>query len=281
MTARMPIPYGPRESCTIDTNRPFTARFQFAAAGSAFGYSVMLEQEGGVRRSVVPTPVRYVNKPGKGAVGSADAANEILRQRIEAGMTLVVSYWAGKTANEMGWLDQPCSGQEVASWHCKDAWNDPPWHTGWPFTCDKLTGTHGGTDLPTCAPTFAITGFTVGRGGVGVPTIAAGGLATASLAGIAYLFKRRAAAAAGKARHVHAMREGLQPIVRPRAAKAKGAGKGRGRSSAPLPQAADDDEEEDDEEAPAIRTKPKGSGARAGAGKLGAGGKKVGGKTRR
>ena len=27
-------PYGPRESCTIDTNRPFTAKFRFSAAGS-------------------------------------------------------------------------------------------------------------------------------------------------------------------------------------------------------------------------------------------------------
>ena len=29
-------PYGPRESCTIDTNRPFSATFRFSAAGAPF-----------------------------------------------------------------------------------------------------------------------------------------------------------------------------------------------------------------------------------------------------
>lgn len=104
--------YGPRESCTIDTNRPFTARFSFSAEGTPFEYTVTLEQEDGARVATLPSPVRYVNKPGKGTTGSADAANALLRGHLDSGMTLVVSYWAGKDAHEMAWLDMPCTGGE-------------------------------------------------------------------------------------------------------------------------------------------------------------------------
>ena len=38
-------PYGPRDSCTIDTNRPFTVRLAFSPPGSAFEYDLVLEQE--------------------------------------------------------------------------------------------------------------------------------------------------------------------------------------------------------------------------------------------
>ena len=83
--------YGPRESCTIDTNRPFTATFSFSS-GAQFGYSLVLEQDGGQRRATLGTQlVRYISKPGKGSVGSADEANEMLAKALASGMTLVVS----------------------------------------------------------------------------------------------------------------------------------------------------------------------------------------------
>lgn len=85
--------YGPRESCTIDTNRKFTATFSFSSAGAQFGYSLKLEQDGGQRRATLGTQlVRYIGKPGKGNVGSADEANEVLAKALASGMTLVVSH---------------------------------------------------------------------------------------------------------------------------------------------------------------------------------------------
>lgn len=85
--------YGPRESCTIDTNRKFTAIFSFSSAGAQFGYSLVLEQDGGQRRATLGAQlVRYMGKPGKGNVGSADEANVVLTKALASGMTLVVSH---------------------------------------------------------------------------------------------------------------------------------------------------------------------------------------------
>ena len=183
-------PYGPRESCTIDTNRPFTARFRFSSSSSDFEYSLVLEQEGG-RRASIPSPIKYLNKPGKGSVSSAEQANQMLRTHLDAGMTLVVSYWAGRRPREMAWLDQPCTGAEVGAWHCKDEWNDPPWHSGWPWTCDKMTGDHGGTNKPDCSKSFTISNIQIGSGRPSASTYAAGGVAAAGLAGLAYVYNKR------------------------------------------------------------------------------------------
>lgn len=88
----------------IDTNRPFTAKFAFdSTSGGGFGYSVTLEQDDGQRRASIGTPVKYIGPPGKGAVASADAANALLSGHLQAGMTLVASYWAGKAAKDMAW----------------------------------------------------------------------------------------------------------------------------------------------------------------------------------
>lgn len=121
--------YGPDARCTIDSNKPFRASFNFAE--KTFSYSVQLDQEG---RSAHLSSVRYLGKPTKGRVGSMDNANGELQSHLVGGMTLVLSYWAGPERSDMAWLDAPCTHSEKSSWKCTDDWNE---HTDWPWTCDK------------------------------------------------------------------------------------------------------------------------------------------------
>ena len=53
-----------------------------------------------------------------------DEANAMLSRHLASGMTLVVSYWAGATADEMSWLDGPCTSNEQRDWHCTDIYVD-------------------------------------------------------------------------------------------------------------------------------------------------------------
>jgi hypothetical protein len=122
--------YGPAAECAIDTRRPFTAAFEFTPPDEPFGFDVTLSQEG--RRARLG-PVRYEGKPQQGGVPTADAANAALRASLDAGMTLVVSHWAGETKASMGWLDSPCAASEVEGWHCTDAFVQ---HPEWTWRCD-------------------------------------------------------------------------------------------------------------------------------------------------
>jgi len=122
--------YGPDKQCAINSARAFTVRFSFSAAGALFGFEMELEQEERVAR--LRQPVRYIDKPTKGSVASAAKANKLLGSALDNGLTLVVSYWAGETVEEMAWLDTPCSEDEVAEWSCSDEWTE---HPKWPWTC--------------------------------------------------------------------------------------------------------------------------------------------------
>lgn len=133
--------YGPRDTCTINTHHRFTARYRFSAEGEPFSFTVVLEQEG---RSVsLGEPVRYLSKPNKGAIGSAEEANDILRAQLDAGLNLVISYWAGPKRSDMAWLDEPCTSQERDEGWCSDVWSEQK--PMWPFVCN----TRGG-DPPEC-----------------------------------------------------------------------------------------------------------------------------------
>ena len=121
--------YGPSPNCTIDTTLPFGAAFAFSPATQHFYYNVTLSQAG---RVATAGPVEYRAAPSKGAVRGAAAANAQLRRSVDAGMTLVVSHWGGATEHAMGWLDEPCSAQEVAGWGCSDDFVE---HPEWEWVC--------------------------------------------------------------------------------------------------------------------------------------------------
>ena len=84
-------PYGPSHECTIDTREPFHVGIEFNAAPEPLAFTVILEQQ---QRRVMAGPVQYRGPPTKGSVPDAKAANVDLRERLDAGMTLVASYWA-------------------------------------------------------------------------------------------------------------------------------------------------------------------------------------------
>jgi hypothetical protein len=144
--------YGPHDRCTIDTNKMFRARYDFA--GHRFSYTLTLEQtdaDGTIRRAFIPSPIKYLRKPSKGSVTSADAANEQLRQKLHSGLTLTFSYWSGKKAKDMDWLDGTCSASEKKDWQCTNAWSE---HHEWPWTCDKATALP--LSLPSCSRSFMV-----------------------------------------------------------------------------------------------------------------------------
>lgn len=146
LTSADECPYGPRSDCTIDTTRPFMASYTFSGPTHPFGYSVRLEQSG--RVATIASPVRYASRPRNGPPMEVDAANARMRAHLDAGMTLVLSHWAGAAAAEMAWLDGLCTGAEMATWRCHNAWTE---HPKWPWTCDKANRSAG---APTCAPAF-------------------------------------------------------------------------------------------------------------------------------
>ena len=174
LTSSQACAYGPRASCAIDTNKPFEASFTFASRD--FSYNVKLTQEG--RTASLAVPVRYVSKPSKGSVGSAAAANQILASQLSAGMTLVVSYWAGATREEMAWLDAPCRADEQQQWGCTDAWVEA--FGQFPWTCERLPA----REAPRCGRSFRVSALRV-SGGSSLMTIGIAALA-ALLAAAAY-----------------------------------------------------------------------------------------------
>ena len=146
--------YGPRPSCAINTNRAFQASFTFASSG--FGYELQLSQEG--RTAGLKAPVRYTEKPPGGSVGSATEANQILAAQLAGGMTLVMSFWAGKQRDEMAWLDHPCRHDEQSGWGCTDEWTEHP--VDWPWSCDGLPA----DEPPTCGRFFRVSELRVSSG---------------------------------------------------------------------------------------------------------------------
>lgn len=176
LTSSRSCSYGPSEQCTINTNLPFEASFTFSSG--AFEYSVELTQQGRVSR--LASPVRYISKPSKGRVGSVQEANRILGSEMAAGMTLVLSYWAGATKDEMSWLDQPCTPAEKAAWHCVDEYTE---HREWEWTCENSI-----SHLPSCGRDFTISEISV-RGGWGGTLL----LCVLVLALVAICFSRREA----------------------------------------------------------------------------------------
>ena len=78
--------------CSIDTTKPFSVAIDFTPYPTPFGFNVTLSQPG---RTANYGAVEYSTKPTKGDVPTADLANADLRQKLDAGMTLVVSHWAG------------------------------------------------------------------------------------------------------------------------------------------------------------------------------------------
>lgn len=159
--------YGPSAECEIDTRRPFHVALEFTADPDPFGYTVTLEQGSdaagveagtaagstggfvGAGRSSVVGPVQYRSPPTLGSAGSAEAANADLRKRLDAGMTLVVSYWSTPEKKGMAWLDSPCRKDEQEAWGCSDAWTE---HPEWPWICDAED-----TARPTCSEAFTLT----------------------------------------------------------------------------------------------------------------------------
>ncbi len=179
--------YGPRQMCTIDTNQPFVARFRFSDVGEPFGIEVSLHQtrdDGVARTARMGVPVRYLDKPGKGAVGSADAANAVLREQLDSGLTLVVSYWAGAKKKEMAWLDSPCTPAESAEWGCSDVWMEDA-NRGWPWTCNRQDA----EQPPGCARAWRISKLSVTRNDslFGVPRVFVVGFVLCALAAIMLL----------------------------------------------------------------------------------------------
>jgi len=127
---RFECAYGPSPTCTINTLRPFSADITFSAAGEPFSFEVTLSQSG---RSAVAGPIRYTAKPPKGTTATADDANAALRASLDAGMTLVTSYWSGAKKKDMAWLDSPCLANEIADWGCTDVWVE---HPEWSWACE-------------------------------------------------------------------------------------------------------------------------------------------------
>eukprot|EP00965_Chrysotila_dentata_P109250 3610610-Pleurochrysis_carterae.AAC.1 len=52
-----------------------------------------------------------------------------MRRALDAGMTLVVSNWAGVNVSTMSWLDGRCTSEEVREWGCRDPW--ATFHAPW------------------------------------------------------------------------------------------------------------------------------------------------------
>lgn len=131
-----------------------------------------------------------------------------------------------------------------------------------------MTGSVGGTTLPTCSNSFTISKLTVGppRGAMPPLLLTAAGIAAVVLAGLAYYCwsnSRADAAALEDAEDLERLRgprgeDGLHPIIKPRAKRTAGANAGRsagaaagkGRRSAPMPRAAEGDDDEEEEELP-------------------------------
>ena len=141
--------YGPAEKCAINTNLPFRVAIQFSPSGEDFSFEVRLTQDG--RRASLG-PVRYIEKPQKGMVDSATAANAALRASLDAGMTLVVSHWGGPTTSSMSWLDAPCTDDEISGWACTDEFVErvEPW------LCDSVSTAKADCTVPFKLSTLAI-----------------------------------------------------------------------------------------------------------------------------
>ena len=95
-------------------------------------------------------------RPPKGAVGTAERANAQLAEQLASGMNLVVSYWSGRNADAMGWLDQPCTEGEKAQWGCRDQWTD---RRAWPWTCERKDR----FAAPECGGSFRLSNLRVER----------------------------------------------------------------------------------------------------------------------
>ena len=145
-----PCPYGPDAECTIDTSFPFSVHFAFSAVGEAFHFNVTLEQGG---KTASYGPVRYSRNPTKGGVQTAEEANGDLRERLDGGMTLVASHWAGAQVKDMGWLDAPCGADEVAGWDCTDYFLE---HPSYSWLCSKTA-----EEKPTCAHAFTLAALSI------------------------------------------------------------------------------------------------------------------------
>jgi len=137
---RFSCAYGPSNTCTINTERPFTADVAFSGPGNDFWFEVVLSQYG---RTATLGPVRYTGKPPKGITATPEEANAILRGALDSGMTLAVSYWSGAAKKDMAWLDTKCHANEIADWGCTDVWVE---HPEWAWQCDPTDETP-----PNCA----------------------------------------------------------------------------------------------------------------------------------
>lgn len=138
--------YGPSATCAIDTRSAFVAAISFSAPEELFSYTVEISQGG---RSARLGPVRYVDKPQMGQYQTAVEANAALRASLDAGMTLVVSHWAGPKKESMGWLDSPCKPDEITGWACTDVFVE---HSEWEWLCPVEDATP-----PSCHNPFTLT----------------------------------------------------------------------------------------------------------------------------
>lgn len=175
---------------------------------------------------------------------------------------------AGKTANEMAWLDQPCTPAEQNAWRCSDEWNE---HVGWPWTCDKAV--RSASAAPACSAAFSISEIEVHAGllaevisaAADPASIAQGVLVLAALAALVWSLRRRhAEASRGRAQGAT-----LVPVEeRPRKGRKLPVPKKRG---VPVVSSAVSDDESgeqssDEEVAPPPRSKGKGKGKGKGGG---------------
>lgn len=87
------------EDCAINTNLPFHVAFAFSPSDEPFSINATLTQAG---RTARYGPIRYFHQPSKGNVSTAEAANRDLRMKLDHGMTLVTSHWAGGTQKVRG-----------------------------------------------------------------------------------------------------------------------------------------------------------------------------------
>ena len=263
--------YGPRSSCAIDTTKPFVATYGFAS--SHFEYTVTLSQEG--RSASLASPVRYVDAPSKGSVGTADAANAQLMRSLEEGLTLVLSYWAGEHVQDMAWLDAPCTPQEAADWHCHDVWTEHPF---WDWTCEKGSA----AVAPSCGAAFRIWDLRVEAGTFTTTTliIAGGGAALATL--LFFLAYQRKDQLMMRLQGVELVpaceRDTIEAVPRARRAreKARRTCKYENEESARgPPRGGSDDEDEDNGNTPRARppSRPKLKGKEKGSGKASTKGK--------
>ena len=165
----------------------------------------------------------------------------------------------------MAWLDGPCTGDEQRAWRCTDAYVE---NTGWPWTCDKMTGTHGGTNLPACSASFRLSRVSVSQPSGAARTVVAGGVAAAGLAGLAYLYRRKTRGGgtedAEDREMLSAREDGLHPIPRPRGKRLGGGG----RPKRATPVMDDDDDDDVPMIVPSARA-AKGAGTRGAAAKQG------------